>query len=83
MLFDRQQALLHRWVGPAFGRALAELGLRRDALPNLAAISQLVHRCTGWTLLPTSAPLSEAALLRRPGPARAAHRIAAARLRGV
>ena len=61
MLFDRQQALLHRWVGPEFGRALAELGLRRDALPTLAAIGQLVHRRTGWTLLPTAAPLSEAA----------------------
>ena len=61
MLFDRQQALLHRWVGPAFGRALAELGLRRDALPSLATLGQLVHRRTGWTLLPTSAPLSEAA----------------------
>ncbi|WP_223649091.1 hypothetical protein [Hymenobacter psoromatis] len=60
MLFDRQQALLHRWVGPAFGSALAELGLRRDALPPLAAIGQLVHRRTGWTLLPTGAPVSEA-----------------------
>ena len=61
MLFDRQHALLHRWVGPAFGRALAELGLRRDALPHLTAIGQLVYRRTGWTLLPASAPLSEAA----------------------
>ncbi len=61
MLFDRQHALLHRWVGPAFGQTLAELGLRRDALPTLAAIGQLVHRRTGWTLLLSAAPLSEAA----------------------
>lgn len=61
MLLDRQHALLHRRVGPAFGRALAELGLRRDALPNLTAVGQLVHRRTGWTLRPTGAPVSEAA----------------------
>ncbi len=61
MLFDRQQALLHRWVSPAFGRALAELGLRRDALPNLNQISKLVWQRTGWTLLPTGTPVSEAA----------------------
>jgi phenylalanine-4-hydroxylase len=69
MLFDRQQALLHRRASPAFGSALAELGLRRDALPNLAQISQLVRQRTGWTLLLTGAPLSEttyyAALRRR------------------
>ena len=59
MLFDRQQALLHRWASPAFGRALAELGLRRDALPNLAQIGQLVRQRTGWTLLLTGAPVSE------------------------
>jgi phenylalanine-4-hydroxylase len=69
MLFDRQQALLHRWVSPNFGRSLAELGLRRDALPNLSHISQLVRQRTGWTLLLTGAPVSEttyyAALRRR------------------
>jgi phenylalanine-4-hydroxylase len=69
MLFDRQQALLHRWVGPAFAPALAELGLRRDALPNLPQIGQLVRQRTGWTLLLTGAPVSEttyyAALARR------------------
>ncbi|MGI4762774.1 MAG: hypothetical protein ACRYF0_18835 [Janthinobacterium lividum] len=69
MLFDRQQALLHRWASPAFGSALAELGLRRDALPNLAQISHLVRQRMGWTLLPTGAPVSEttyyAALRRR------------------
>ncbi|QKG55904.1 hypothetical protein GKZ68_04165 [Hymenobacter sp. BRD128] len=69
MLFDRQQALLHRWASPVFGRALAELGLRRDALPNLAHIGQVVHQRTGWTLLLTGAPISEttycAALARR------------------
>jgi phenylalanine-4-hydroxylase len=69
MLFDRQQALLHRWASPGFGRALAELGLRRDALPNLSHISQLVRQRTGWTLLLTGAPVTEttyyAALRRR------------------
>lgn len=69
MLFDRQQALLHRWASPAFGRALAELGLRRDALPNLTQLGQLVRQRTGWTLLFTGAPVSEttyyAALRRR------------------
>ena len=69
MLFDRQQALLHRWASPAFGRALVELGLRRDALPNLSQLGQLVRQRTGWTLLLTGAPVSEttyyAALRRR------------------
>ncbi|GAA4497123.1 hypothetical protein GCM10023172_11540 [Hymenobacter ginsengisoli] len=69
MLFDRQQALLHRWASPAFGQAVVELGLRRDALPNLTHIGQLVHQRTGWTLLLTSTPVSEttyyAALARR------------------
>ena len=61
MLFDRQQALLHRWVSPAFGRAIVELGLRRNALPNFSQISQLVWQRTGWALLPTGTPVSEAA----------------------
>jgi phenylalanine-4-hydroxylase len=69
MLFDRQQALLHRWANPAFGRALTELGLRRDALPNLTQLGQLVRQRTGWALLFTGAPVSEttyyAALRRR------------------
>ena len=69
MLFDRQQALLHRWASPAFSSALAELGLRRDTLPNLTQISHLVRQRTGWTLLLTAAPVSEtsyyAALRRR------------------
>lgn len=60
MLFDRQQALLHRWASPAFGRAIAELGLRRDALPNLNQISKLVQQRTGWTLLLTGTPVTEA-----------------------
>jgi phenylalanine-4-hydroxylase len=60
MLFDRQQALLHRWASPAFGRAVAELGLRRDALPNLSQLSRLVRQRTGWTLLLTGTPMSEA-----------------------
>lgn len=69
MLFDRQQALLHRWASPDFGRALTELGLRRDALPNLTQLGQVVRQRTGWTLLFTGAPVSEttyyAALRRR------------------
>jgi phenylalanine-4-hydroxylase len=69
MLFDRQQALLHRWASPAFGRALTELGLRRDALPNLDHVNLVVHQRTGWTLVLTGAPVSEetyyAALARR------------------
>ncbi|MGI4834571.1 MAG: hypothetical protein ACRYFK_14035 [Janthinobacterium lividum] len=69
MLFDRQQALLHRWMPPGFTRALAELGLRRDALPNPAALTQLLHQRTGWTLLFTGTPVAEttyyAALARR------------------
>ena len=60
MLFDRQVALLHRWARPEFKRTLADLGLRRDTLPNLQALSQLVHRRTGWTLLVTSMPVAEA-----------------------
>ncbi|TDN40154.1 hypothetical protein A8B98_14760 [Hymenobacter sp. UV11] len=60
MLFDRQQALLHRWAGPGFWQALAELGLRRDILPNLTQISRQVQQRTGWTLLLTGTPVSEA-----------------------
>ncbi|MVN75282.1 hypothetical protein GO988_02985 [Hymenobacter sp. HMF4947] len=60
MLFDRQVALLHRWARPEFGRALADLGLRRDTLPNLSALSQLIRQRTGWTLLVTGAPVAEA-----------------------
>ena len=59
-LFDRQQALLHRWAGPGLWQALAELGLRRDTLPNLPHIGRLVQQRTGWTLLLTGAPVSEA-----------------------
>lgn len=59
MLFDRQQALLHRWAGPGFWQALAELGLRRDTLPNLTHISRQVRQRTGWTLLLTGTPVSE------------------------
>jgi phenylalanine-4-hydroxylase len=69
MLFDRQQALLHRWAAPGFGPALAELGLRRDMLPNLSHIGRVVQQRTGWTLLLTGTPVSEgtyyAALARR------------------
>jgi phenylalanine-4-hydroxylase len=59
MLFDRQQALLHRWAGPCFWQVVTELGLRRDSLPNLTQISCLVRQRTGWTLLLTDTPVSE------------------------
>ncbi|MGI4874897.1 MAG: hypothetical protein ACRYFX_27400 [Janthinobacterium lividum] len=69
MLFDRQVALLHRWATPDFRRGLAELGLRRDSLPNLNALSQAIRQRTGLTLLITNAPVAEpayyAALARR------------------
>jgi len=61
MLFDRQQALLHRRAGPAFGRTLAELGLRRETLPDLPAVARLIRQRTGWTLRFGAAPLPEAA----------------------
>ena len=61
MLFDRQQALLHRWARPEFARALTELRLHRAALPQLPALARQVHQRTGWTLLFTGAPVAEAA----------------------
>lgn len=60
MLFDRQVALLHRWARPEFARALVDLGLRRDTLPNLSALGQHIRQRTGWTLLITGAPVAEA-----------------------
>ena len=60
MLFDRQQALLHRWARPGFARALTELGLRREALPSLPTLARQVEQRTGWTLLFTGVPVAEA-----------------------
>ena len=61
MLFDRQQALLHRRVHPAFAAGVAALGLRREEVPHVGRLSQLVHQHTGWTLRSEGGPLPEAA----------------------
>lgn len=61
MLFDRQHALLHRRACPAFGAGVAALGLRREEVPQVARLSQLVQQRTGWTLRPVGGPLPEAA----------------------
>jgi phenylalanine-4-hydroxylase len=72
MLFDRQQALLHRRVHPAFAAGVAALGLRREEVPHVGRLSQLVHQRTGWTLRSVGGPLPEAdyyaALARREMP---------------
>ena len=60
MLFDRQLALLHRRASPAFAAGVAALGLRRDEVPTLGQLSQLVYQRTGWTLRPAGGPLPEA-----------------------
>jgi len=60
MLFDRQQALLHRRAHPAFAAGVAALGLRRDEVPTIGRLSQLVYQRTGWTLRPAGGPLPEA-----------------------
>jgi phenylalanine-4-hydroxylase len=61
MLFDRQHALLHRRACPAFAAGVAALGLRREEVPQVGRLSQLVYQRTGWTLRPVGGPLSEAA----------------------
>jgi phenylalanine-4-hydroxylase len=61
MLFDRQHALLHRRVCPAFAAGVAALGLRREEVPQVGRLSQLVYQRTGWTLRPVGGPLSETA----------------------
>ncbi|RZK54891.1 MAG: hypothetical protein EOO59_11030, partial [Hymenobacter sp.] len=69
MLFDRQQALLHRRAHPAFAAGIAALGLRRDEVPGFEHLSQVAQARTGWTLRPAGGPLPEteyyAALARR------------------
>jgi phenylalanine-4-hydroxylase len=61
MLFDRQHALLHRRACPAFMAGVAALGLRREEVPQVGRLSQLVYQRTGWTLRPVGGPLPEAA----------------------
>jgi phenylalanine-4-hydroxylase len=61
MLFDRQHALLHRRACPAFAAGVAALGLRREEVPQVGRLSQVVYQRTGWTLRPVGGPLPEAA----------------------
>lgn len=61
MLFDRQQALLHRRATPAFAAGVAALGLRREEVPHFGRLSRLVQQRTGWTLRSLDSPLPEAA----------------------
>lgn len=56
MLFDRQTALLHRRAAPAFHRGLARLGLRREAIPDISALSTTVYEHTGWRLAAVGSP---------------------------
>lgn len=64
VLFDRQTALLHRRAVPAFGAAVAQLGLRREAIPDLAALGDEVLRRSGWQLVPVGQPLGPQALFK-------------------
>ncbi|TPG61766.1 phenylalanine-4-hydroxylase [Hymenobacter nivis] len=57
VLFDRQTALLHRRAVPAFSAAVAQLGLRREAIPDLPALSAEVFRRSGWQLVPVGQSL--------------------------
>lgn len=57
VLFDRQTALLHRRAVPAFGAAVAQLGLRREVIPDLTALGDEVFRLSGWQLVPVGQPL--------------------------
>lgn len=52
VLFDRQTALLHRRAAAPVLAGLQRLGLSRDAAPDLDALSQRLHRLSGWTLEP-------------------------------
>ena len=52
ILFDRQMALLHRRAAPAFSQGLQRLGLRRDTIPDLTALSETVRELSGWQLAP-------------------------------
>ena len=44
ILFDSQTALLHRRAAPAFRRGLQQLGLQRDTIPDLLALSNKIGR---------------------------------------
>lgn len=61
VLFDRQNALLHRRAAPAFNQGLARLGYRRDAIPDIAELSAVVREETGWQLAPVGRPFEPAA----------------------
>jgi len=61
VLFDRQMALLHRRAAPVFSQGLARLGYRRDAIPDIAELSAIVHAETGWQLAPVGRPFAPAA----------------------
>ena len=61
MLFDRQTALLHRRAAPAFSQGLARLGLRREAIPDIRELSDVVFEETGWQLAPVGQPFAPAA----------------------
>ena len=61
ILFDRQTALLHRRAAPVFSQGLARLGLRRDAIPDIGALSATVREHTGWQLAPVGRPFEPAA----------------------
>lgn len=61
MLFDRQTALLHRRASPVFSQGLARLGLRREAIPDIGALSATVREHTGWQLAPVGRPFEPAA----------------------
>ncbi len=65
VLFDRQTALLHRRAVPAFGAAVARLGLCRGGIPDLAALSAEVFRLSGWQLVPVGQALGPSAFLAR------------------
>ena len=61
ILFDRQTALLHKRAAPAFSRGLAQLGLRREAIPDIEVLSATVREHTGWQLAPVGCPFEPAA----------------------
>ena len=61
VLFDRQTALLHKRAAPAFSQGLARLGLRRETIPDIAALSATVQEHTGWQLAPVGRPFEPAA----------------------
>jgi phenylalanine-4-hydroxylase len=61
ILFDRQTALLHRRSAPTFSQGLAQLGLRRDAIPDIRELSAVVFEQTGWQLAPVGRPFEPTA----------------------